>query len=65
MCAEKVQRVLMALVVAIGTYFVTIQSIWGLVIIGFVVFMMLVWAFTDFCPSIAIFKKFLPSCYDR
>ncbi|MFP4487104.1 MAG: YgaP-like transmembrane domain [Campylobacterales bacterium] len=65
MCAERVQRVLMALVVVLGTYFVTLTSIWGLVIIGFVVVMMLIWAFTDFCPSIWILKKFLPSCYDR
>jgi len=63
MCAEKVQRVLMALVILVGTYLTTLSSIWGLVILGFVIFMILVWAVTDFCPSIWIFKKFMPSCY--
>lgn len=63
MCAQRAQRVLMALVILLGTYLTTIGSIWGVIILGFVIFMILVWAITDFCPSIWIFEKFMPSCY--
>ncbi len=31
----------------------------------FVILMIVVWAFTDFCPSLWLFKKIFGSCYDR
>lgn len=64
MCAERVQRVIMALVLLLALYFLTSASIWGIIIQGFVIFMIIVWALTDFCPSIWLLKKFLPSCYE-
>jgi hypothetical protein len=31
----------------------------------FVILMVMVWAFTDFCPSLWIFKKIFGSCYEK
>lgn len=65
MCAEKVQRLLMAAVVFVAFYLISVMSIFGWILGGFVLVMMVIWAFTDFCPSIAILRLFLPSCYEK
>jgi hypothetical protein len=31
----------------------------------FVMVMLFIWAFTDFCPSLYILKKVLPACEDK
>jgi len=63
MCAERMQRILtsimLTLILILGvkgytTAFVILQV--------FVIVMMLIWAFTNFCPSIWFFKKILPPC---
>ncbi len=63
MCAERMQRILtsimLTLILILGvkgytTAFVILQA--------FVIVMMLIWAFTNFCPSIWFFKKILPPC---
>ena len=63
MCAERMQRILTAIMLTIililgakgyTTAFVVLQL--------FVIVMMLIWAFTNFCPSIWFFKKILPPC---
>ncbi len=63
MCAEKIQRLMMAVILLLAMYLISISSIWGLVLQGFVIFMIVVWAFTDFCPSIWMLKKMTKSCY--
>lgn len=65
MCAEKIQRLLMAAVIAIGTYLMSIGSVIGTVILVLVIVMIIVWAFTDFCPSIWVLKKITRSCYEK
>ncbi len=65
MCGEKLQRFLMALVLLVAFYFMSIGSIIGVVLQLFVVFMIVVWAITDFCPSIWIFNKLFGKCENK
>ncbi|QOG12140.1 phosphoribosylaminoimidazole synthetase [Arcobacter sp. FWKO B] len=62
MCGEKLQRFLMAFVLLVAFYFMSIGSIVGVVLQFFVIGMILVWAITDFCPSIWFFNKFFGKC---
>lgn len=62
MCGEKLQRFLMATVLLVAFYFMSIGSIIGVVLQLFVVFMIVVWAITDFCPSIWMFNKLFGKC---
>ena len=63
MCAERLQRILMAIVIAIMVFlfnsgYILIGNILGAI----VVFMIVAWAFTNFCPSIWIFEKLFGKC---
>jgi len=62
MCAEKLQRFLMAIVLLVALYFMSIGSIIGVVLQLFVVAMILVWAVADFCPSLWFFTKVFGKC---
>lgn len=63
MCAERMQRILMAIVLGIILYFFGVGMMQVAVILQtLVIVMILVWAFTNFCPSIWIFKKIFPPC---
>lgn len=62
MCGEKLQRYLMALVLLVAFYFMSIGSIVGVVLQLFVIGMIIVWAITDFCPSIWAFNKLFGKC---
>lgn len=62
MCAEKLQRLLMATVLLVAFYFMSIGSIIGVVLQLFVITMIIVWAATDFCPSIWTFSKIFGNC---
>lgn len=62
MCAEKIHRVVMAIVLLFSLYFLSIGSVIGLVLQGFVIAMLLIWAFTNFCPAITIFTKIFGKC---
>jgi len=63
MCVERVQRLMMAIMLGL---------IMGLAGAGmfkaafllqlFIMIMLIVWAFTNFCPSIYVLKKILPPC---
>lgn len=64
-CAERLQRVLMAIVLCLAFYLISVQNSFGMLILGFVIVMVFVWAITDFCPSIWIFKKLIGSCCDK
>jgi multisubunit Na+/H+ antiporter MnhE subunit len=67
MCVEKIQRLMMATVLSISFYCLTIPSLnsIGLFFLGFVIVMIVVWAITDFCPSIWILGKFMPKCGEK
>lgn len=63
MCAEKIQRFLMAIVLTISmVLFVNGQMQWGVIIQTFVIIMVVMWAFTNFCPSLWVFTKIFGTC---
>lgn len=63
MCAEKIQRSLMASVLLLSMWLITEGlTSYGLALQGFIVFMIIVWAVKDFCPSLWAFDKLFGSC---
>ena len=63
MCVERVQRILTAIVLIIilglfGTGYFKL----AVILQTFVIVMILVWAVTNFCPSIWILRKIIPPC---
>jgi Na+-transporting methylmalonyl-CoA/oxaloacetate decarboxylase beta subunit len=63
MCAEKIQRFLMAIILTVTMVLsVSGQMQWAVVLQTFVILMVLVWAFTDFCPSLWFFGKLFGKC---
>ncbi len=63
LCAEKIQRVLMAIMLSLSMFlFMSGQAQIAVVLQTFIILMILVWAFTDFCPSLWSFKKIFGSC---
>ena len=62
MCAEKLQRLLMAVVLGIAYGLMSMGSVYGSVLLGFVIAMIVLWAITDFCPSIWLFSKLFGHC---
>lgn len=64
MCYEKVQRILMASVIALGSVLVYLGYPAGFFFLGFVVVMATIWGLTDFCPSLTILRRLgMRSCY--
>ncbi len=63
MCVSRIQRLLTSFVLGlvIALYFMgyTTVALWLQV---FVIVMLLVWAITNFCPSIWVLKKIFPPC---
>jgi hypothetical protein len=58
MLSDKIQRSLMALMLMFVLYFFNSGVIWmanGILI--FMIFMICIWAFFDFCPSLWSLKK--------
>lgn len=63
MCAEKIQRFLMAIVLTVSmVLFVNGQMQWGVILQTFVIVMVVMWAFTNFCPSLWVFTKIFGTC---
>lgn len=63
MCYQRAQRLLMAIMLGIMLWlYATNFFIIAAVINVFMIVMLLMWAFFDVCPAIAILRKFLPSC---
>lgn len=62
LCAEKLQRLMMAGVLIIAYFLMSIGSVYGNILLFFVIAMIIVWAITDFCPSIWTFAKFFGHC---
>lgn len=66
MCAEKIQRFLMAIVLtAAMLLFANNQLLYAMILQTLVIVMVIVWAITDFCPSLWVFKKVFGSCYEK
>ena len=66
MCAEKIQRLLMAIVLTVSmVLFAQGFTFYGMILQGFVILMILVWAFVDFCPSLWIFGKLFGKCSSK
>lgn len=61
-CAEKLQRLMMAGVIALAWFLISSGSVYGSFLLGFVVVMIVVWAITDFCPSIWVLSKLVGRC---
>ena len=65
MCAERIQRFLMAIVLTISmVLFASGELGYGVVLQTFVIIMIVIWALADFCPSLWAFKKIFGSCHD-
>lgn len=63
MCAEKIQRFLMAIVLSISMIlFLQGLIVYGAILQGFVIAMIIVWAIWDFCPSLWVFGKIFGKC---
>lgn len=63
MCAERIQRFLMAIVLtAAMLLFANNQLLYAMIIQTFVIVMVITWAITDFCPSLWVFKKVFGKC---
>jgi len=63
MCAERIQRLLMAIVLTVIMFLFAAGMVQvGVVLQTFVILMLVVWAFTDFCPSLWFFKKVSGPC---
>jgi len=64
MCAERLHRILIASMLGFVMMFAGMQMIkLAFLLQLFIMIMLLIWAFTDFCPSLYALKKVLPSCY--
>jgi hypothetical protein len=63
MCAERLARIPTIIMMFVILYFVGANPLIAQVLLVFVGVMMTIWAAFDFCPSIFMLKKFLPSCY--
>jgi len=63
MCAERIQRLLMAIVLGVALLlFLNSYILYGAILQSFVILMIISWSIFDFCPSIWIFSKFTSSC---
>lgn len=63
MCAEKIQRFLMAIVLSISMFLFSQGLVaYGMILQGFVIAMIIVWAVFDFCPSLWVFGKLFGKC---
>jgi len=62
LCAEKLQRLMMASVLLLAYFLMSIGSIYGMILVIFTIVMIVIWAITDFCPSIWILTKLFGHC---
>jgi hypothetical protein len=69
MCAERVQRILTAIMLGIALMFLmqgaagnALYLKIGVALQGFIIVMMLIWAFSNFCPSLWFFKRVFGPC---
>lgn len=62
-CVERVHRIMMALMIVISIGLLHMGYFYiSTYLLLFISIMILIWAITDFCPSIFVLRKFLPNC---
>ena len=63
MCGDRAQRILMAVMLGLSMYlFITGQIQFGVLLQTFIIIMILIFAFTNFCPSLWFFNKIFGEC---
>ena len=63
MCAERIQRFLMAIVLTLTMFLFAAGMVQtGVVLQTLVILMIVVWAVTDFCPSLWLLTKLFGPC---
>ncbi len=63
MCAEKVHKLMIAILLGFNMMFVALGSLKLAFIVQFILIMaFIIWAFTGICTSLAILRKILPPC---
>ena len=68
MCGEKMQRILMAIMLGVTMYFFALgrsdQTMFqiGVILQTFMIIMLFIFAFTNFCPSLWFFNKIFGKC---
>ena len=60
--AEKLQRLMMAGVLLLAYFLMSVGSVYGMVLVIFTIAMIVAWAITDFCPSIWLLTKLVGHC---
>jgi asparagine N-glycosylation enzyme membrane subunit Stt3 len=68
MCAERIQRFLMAIMLTIAMVLMAMgpgMVGYGVMLQSFIIFVVIIWALTDFCPSLWVFEKIFGSCRDK
>ncbi|MEA1916990.1 MAG: phosphoribosylaminoimidazole synthetase [Campylobacterota bacterium] len=66
MCAERIQRFLMAIVLTVTmVLFAQGEMMIAMILQTFVILMVVVWALTDFCPSLWFFGKVFGKCEQK
>ena len=63
MCVERIQRLMMAVMLGVVLFlFNSGMAMIGNIIGGFMIVMIFVWAIADFCPSIWVLGKIVKPC---
>lgn len=63
MCVSRIQRLMTSIVLGLVLYLALTQNITlAIVLQVFVIIMMTIWAFTNFCPSTWVLKQIFPPC---
>ncbi len=63
MCVERLQRIMMAIMLSliVVLFFSGFIKV-AVVLQAIVIAMLLIWAITNFCPSIWVLRKIVPPC---
>ncbi len=66
MCADRIHRIVIAIILGVimgmaGAGMVQLAFLSQL----FVMIMLFIWAFTNFCPSLYVLRKVLPPCSEN
>ncbi len=63
MCVSRIQRLMTSIILGLVLFFGMTDNITSAIALQvFVIIMMIIWAITNFCPSIWVLKKLFPPC---
>ena len=63
MCVSRIQRLMTSIVLGLVLFLgLTGNVTLAIALQSFVIIMMIIWAITNFCPSIWVLEKLLPPC---